>query len=81
MNDYESHEIMSQLLEYIELAKSGDSDLSFAEIIIDFSITKDIDLQLISETINDDIYFKKMLMNDCIARNIIKSDSEKLNDW
>ena len=79
----ENYEIMNELLTHIERAKEGEKTLSLTDIILDYVEAKGIDFQYIIEAIQEDTYFKKLLMNDCLARSIIQDDTqtEKLNNW
>ncbi len=79
----ENYQIMCELLEHIEHAKEGDRTLSLTDIILDFAETSPIEMQAIIEAIGEDIYFKELLMNDCISRSMIvtENSTDKLNEW
>lgn len=76
-----NHIIMQELLPFIAEARDGDDTLSFVEIILEFAEVKDIDIQRVQEAIQEDTYFKKLLMNDCVAKKIIKTDKDGLDEW
>lgn len=77
----ENHIIMKKLLPFITKARDGDDTLSFVEIILEFAEVNAIDIQLVQEAIQEDTYFKELLMNDCVAKKIIKTDKDGLDEW
>ena len=76
-----NHEIIKNLLMFINDAKEADNELAFVDIILEFSEVYNVDEQLVHEAIQDDVYFKKLIYDDCVAHGIIKTDKETLKEW
>ncbi len=75
------HEITKELLLFIGKAKEADSSISFIDMVLEFSEVREIDLHLIQEILSEDVYFKRLLMNDCISRGIVRTGNTKLEEW
>lgn len=69
-NDYESfypyliNDIMSYI-ERIKMVKGQKVTPSLTEIIMDYSLKKDIPIEMIGDAIASDEYFKSFIMKDC----------------
>lgn len=84
MYDHENeHLLLNHLLMFINTVKQDTPEISMTDIILEFANDKDVDIGIVSEAIANDVYFKKILLNDCISKNIIKQENqaEKLDDW
>ena len=59
--------IISELMEYINVKKqSGINDnASLLDIIMDFCFKKELDVEMVGDAIQSDIYFKSFIEKDC----------------
>lgn len=56
--------IVNDILQYIEKIKSKDKNAALIDIIMDFSLKKDISVDVIGDAIANDIYFKSFIEKD-----------------
>ena len=74
-------DILNLLLKKIALVKETDKDIAIVDIIMDFCVEESVELDMVSDAISDDQYFKELLELDCKNRGILKSEKKKLDEW
>lgn len=72
--------LINLLLKYIKEVKTKDNSLSFMDIIMDYSIKNNIDLEYIGDAISTDDYFKALLQKDLEKSKFIKVQKNSV-DW
>lgn len=70
-------QLINDLLYHIDNIKSKDPSSSLIDIVMDFSFTKNIDIEAVSDAINSDDYLKSFIQKDCEFRGIVRNNS----DW
>lgn len=72
--------LMNTLLKYIKEVKTKDNTLSFMDIIMDYSIKHNVELEYIGDAISTDEYFKALLQKDLEKSKYIKQEKNSV-DW
>ncbi|UOK16791.1 hypothetical protein [Vibrio phage phiKT1024] len=71
--------LVNDIMKYIEVTKSNDRYISLMDIMLDYSMKKDISVEVIGDAIASDEYFKSFIEKDCEMHRIILS--EKQEEW
>lgn len=72
--------LMNVLLKYIKEVKTKDNSLSFMDIIMDYSLKNNIELECIGDAISTDDYFKALLQKDLEKTKFIRTEKQSA-DW
>ena len=72
--------LINILLKHIKEIKSKDNELSFMDIIMDYSLKNNVELEYIGDAISTDEYFKALLQKDLEKTKYIKTE-KRLADW
>jgi hypothetical protein len=72
--------LINSILKYIKKVKEHDSDISFLDIIMDYSIKKNLELEYIGDAISSDENFKTLLHKDLEKSKYIKHEKNS-SDW
>lgn len=80
MNNELYPELINKLLKYIISIKEKDKEISIIDLILEYSMRNDIDIELIGDAISSDAYFKNILEQDLSLNNYntVKKDNY---DW
>jgi len=73
--------IVSRVLEYIDMVKETDKDISLLEIISEFCFKNDLEVYMVGDAIASDVYLSSFIKKDCEFHNIIKSKNLPLDKW
>lgn len=71
--------LVHDIMKYIEMNKNNDRNISLMDIMLDYSVKKDVSVEMIGDAIASDEYFKSFIEKDCEMHRIILS--EKQEDW
>lgn len=71
--------LVNDIMKYIELTKSNDRYISLMDIMLDYSMKKDISVEMIGDAIASDEYFKSFIEKDCEMHRILLT--EKRDEW
>lgn len=72
--------LINILLKRIKEVKTQDNTLSFMDILMDYSLKNNIELEYIGDAISTDEYFKALLQKDLEKTKFIKTEKHAL-DW
>lgn len=72
--------LINILLKYIKEVKTKDNSLSFMDIIMDYSLKNNVEIEYIGDAISTDEYFKALLQKDLEKTKYIKQDKNSA-DW
>lgn len=72
--------LLNNLLKYIKNVKTKDNSLSFMDVIMDYSLKNNIELEYIGDAISSDEYFKALLQKDLEKTKYIKTEKQSA-DW
>lgn len=72
--------LINDILKYITKVKSKDKTLSFMDIIMDYSVKTNTELEEIGDAISTDNYFKALIEKDLHNTNYMKCN-KKTSDW
>lgn len=78
IDDYSS--LINTLLKYIKEVKIKDKTLSYMDIIMDYALKQNIELEYIGDAISTDVYFKALFEKDLEKTKYIKQDKNNA-DW
>lgn len=75
--------LIHKLMQYIQFVKNTEKHLSLIDIIVDFSLKNDVDIEVVGEAISLDVYFKSFIEKDCELHKIFrrKKDLKTLDEW
>jgi len=75
--------LINSLMEYIDKIKKKDRTTPLIDIITDFGMKNDIEMEYIGDAIQNDIYFKSFVEKDCKYHNFIlsKNKNKKIDEW
>ena len=82
--------LIATLLEHINSVKSNqlnkstscsNDELSLIDIIMDFTLKYNLDVELVGDAIRSDFYFKSFIKKDCELHGIIKSEIQEIEEW
>lgn len=73
--------LINDLMQYIQQIKTVERNLSLIDILVDFSLKKDIPVEVIGEAISTDIYFKSFIQKDCELHGFFKTNIKELDKW
>lgn len=71
--------LVNDLMQYIEKTKKNERTVSLMDIILDYSMKKDISVEMIGDAIASDEYFKSFIEKDCEMHRILLT--EKREEW
>lgn len=71
--------LVNDIMKYIEVTKSNDRYISLMDIMLDYSMKKDISVEMIGDAIASDEYFKSFIEKDCEMHRILLT--EKRDEW
>jgi len=72
--------LINKVIKYIEKVKRKEKNISMSDIIIDFSIKKNIDIDLLGDAISTDAYLKSYIEKDCEVFRIFRSNINN-DEW
>lgn len=75
--------LIERIMEYIHEIKIKENikDLSIIDIIMDFSLKYNLDIELVGDAIRSDVYFKSFVEKDCQLHGILKSNIQNIEEW
>ena len=75
--------IISDLMNYIETIKSRDKNSALIDIIADYSIKNDIDVEVVGDAIKNDVYFKSFIEKDCKHHKLLiaEENEKEMDTW
>ncbi|WXB47867.1 hypothetical protein WCWAEYFT_CDS0165 [Vibrio phage VB_VaC_TDDLMA] len=71
--------LVNDIMKYIEVTKNNDRYISLMDIMLDYSMKKDISVEMIGDAIASDEYFKSFIEKDCEMHRILLT--EKRDEW
>lgn len=72
--------LLNELLKYLTEKKEQDKDISLLDLIMEYSMRKSLDLDLIGDAISTDIYLKNLIEKDLEYHNFITNKNKDL-EW
>ena len=72
--------IVNDIIKYIDDVKSFDKTTNLIDIIMDYSLKKNIEPELIGDAIMTDVYFKSFIEKDCELHRMLKTD-KIIEEW
>lgn len=72
--------LLNELLKYLTEKKEQDKDISLLDLIMEYSMRKSLDLDLIGDAISTDIYLKNLIEKDLEYHNFIINKNKDL-EW
>lgn len=72
--------LLNELLKYLTEKKEQDKDISLLDLIMEYSMRKSLDLDLIGDAISTDIYLKNLIEKDLDYHNFITNKNKDL-EW
>lgn len=72
--------LLNLLLKHIKDVKTKDNTLSYMDIIMDYSLKNNVELEYIGDAISTDDYFKALLQKDLEKSKFIKVEKHA-SDW
>ena len=72
--------LLNELLKYLTEKKEKDKDISLLDLIMEYSMRKSLDLDLIGDAISTDIYLKNLIEKDLEYHNFITNKNKDL-EW
>lgn len=81
MNDvmYDYPVLINSILKYIKYVKDKEKNINLLEIIMDYSIKNNIELEYIGDAISTDNHFKTLFQKDLELYKYFKT--EKSEEW
>ncbi len=76
--------IIRDLMEYINVKKQSEiknDDASLLDIIMDFCFKKELDVEMVGDAIQSDIYFKSFVEKDCQMHRSIVTKNKDMGKW
>lgn len=73
--------LLNELLKYLTEKKEQDKDISLLDLIMEYSMRKSLDLDLIGDAISTDIYLKNLIEKDLEYHNFITNKNKDLEWW
>lgn len=77
-------DLINEIMQHIESVKRRDKNKDFnslIEIISDFAAKKDIEIDLVADAINSDVYFKSFIKKDCEVHGILETEDKSIDTW
>lgn len=71
--------LVNDIMKYIEKIKKDEKSISLMDIMLDYSMKKDISVEMIGDAIASDEYFKSFIEKDCEMHRILLT--EKQEEW
>ena len=72
--------LLNELLKYLTEKKEQDKDISLLDLIMEYSMRKSLDLDLIGDAISTDIYLKNLIEKDLEYHNFTTNKNKDL-EW
>jgi len=73
--------IVQEVMKYIEEVKKTDSETSLFDIILDFCFKKELEIELVGDAIQSDVYFKTFIEKDCQMNGMMKIKEREMEEW
>lgn len=73
--------IVKEVMKYIEEIKKTDNESSLFDIILDFCFKKELQVELVGDAIQSDVYFKSFIEKDCSTRGMLKVNEREIEQW
>lgn len=75
--------IIRDLMEYINVKKQSEimDESSLLDIIMDFCFHQELDVEMVGDAIQSDIYFKSFVEKDCQMHRSITTKNKDMEKW
>jgi hypothetical protein len=75
--------LVNEVMKYISEMKVEDPSLSLIDIIFNYCFKFNLDVELVGDAINSDVYFKSFIEKDCQHHNVIRNPkpSTEIGAW
>jgi len=71
--------LVNEVMQHIEKIKGEDKEMSLVDIIVDYGLKNNVDIELIGDAISNDVYFKSFIKKDCELHRIFRTDQPE--EW
>jgi hypothetical protein len=73
--------IVQEVMKHIEEVKKTDNEISLFDIILDFCFKRDLQVELVGDAIQSDIYFKSFIEKDCAVNGMMRVHQQEMEEW
>jgi len=73
--------IVKEVMKYIEEIKKTDKTSSLIDIVMDFCIKSELQVELVGDAIANDEYFKSFIEKDCSTNGMLKIHQQEMEEW
>jgi hypothetical protein len=73
--------LVNEIMQHIEHVKKQDPGAALLDIIFDFSFRNNLDVELVGDAINADVYFKSFIHKDCELHRIFRTETKAMENW
>jgi len=71
--------LISKIMKHIEMVKKAGSKEALIEIVMDYTAKNNIEIELVGDAINSDVYFKSFIEKDCEFHKILRTETP--DEW
>ena len=73
--------VVNDIMKYIEEIKTNDRKANLLDIIMDYSLKFDVELELLGDAIAGDVYLKSFIEKDCRMAGVFGRNKETIGEW